>query len=107
MFSETMAIERLQKAATLKISAPQTAEVGDVVTVRISVTNTGAGHKIPTGLAEIRQMWLDVLVVDASDNVIYQSGAVDGSGNVDPDAVMYHTVVAGCRRVLVRCPTGD
>lgn len=89
-----MAILRLQKAATLTVSAPKTAEAGDEVTIDVAVTNVGAGHKIPTGLSEIRQMWLDIEVTDAEGNIIYRSGAID-DGIVDPSAVMYNTIVAG------------
>lgn len=90
-----MAIERLQKAATLSVNAPKTAEAGTEVTIEVAVTNTGAGHKIPTGLSEIRQMWLHIEVKDANGDIIYRSGAVDADGIIDADAVMYNTVVAG------------
>lgn len=89
-----MAIERLQSAATLVVDAPKSAEAGDTVTVDISITNSGAGHMLPTGLTEMRQMWLDVTATDDHGNQLYRSGALDEAGNIDPDAVIYNTVLA-------------
>jgi len=62
--------------------------------VEVRVTNNGAGHYLPTGITEERQMWLDFKVTDATGRVVYHSGAVDADGNVDPRAVVYNTVVA-------------
>jgi hypothetical protein len=88
-----MAIERLQSAATLVVDAPGSAEAGEAVTVDVSITNSGAGHMLPTGLTEMRQMWLDVTATDADGNQLYRSGALDEDGNIDTDAVVYHTVL--------------
>jgi len=49
------------------------------VTVRIT---NNAGHKIPTGFAEGRQMWIHLKAVDEADNVIYESGIWDDIGDV-------------------------
>jgi len=59
-----MAVERLKKTANLSIDAPQIGQRGDNLSLNISITNSGAGHKIPTGVSEIRQMWLAVSVKD-------------------------------------------
>jgi len=88
-----MAIERLQSAATLVVDAPGSAEAGETVTVDVSITNSGAGHMLPTGLTEMRQMWLDITATDANGNQLYRSGALDADGNIDPDALVYHTVL--------------
>ena len=87
-----MAIQRLQSAATLVMDVPNSAEQGKTVTVNVSITNSGAGHMLPTGLTDMRQMWLDVAATDADGNRFYQSGALDEDGNIDPDAIVYHTV---------------
>lgn len=90
-----MAVERLKHAATLEIVAPKQPKPGALAEVRIKVTNAGAGHYLPTGLTEVRQMWLHVVVTDAKGKAILESGAVDQNGDVDPDAVMYHAVLGG------------
>ncbi|MDO9517674.1 MAG: multiheme c-type cytochrome [Methanosarcinaceae archaeon] len=88
-----MAIERLQSAATLVVDAPRSAEAGDTVTVDISITNSGAGHMLPTGLTDMREMWLDVTATDGDGNKFYHYGALDEDKNIDPDTLVYHTVL--------------
>jgi hypothetical protein len=55
--------ERLKAAATLELDVPEVVEGGEVP-VTITITNSGAGHYLPTGLTEVRQMWLEVTATD-------------------------------------------
>ncbi len=59
----------LDKAATLTATRN-----GSALNVRI--TNE-TGHKLPTGYAEGRQMWLNVKAYDRLCNVVWESGAYD------------------------------
>jgi Cytochrome c554 and c-prime len=65
----------LRSAATVKILAPPTLRAGPNL-VQVRVTNVGAGHKLPTGFPEGREMWLDFKVVDARNVEVYRLGAV-------------------------------
>jgi len=48
-----------------------------------TLDNVGNGHKWPSGAAQDRRAWAEVIAYDASGNVLYSSGAVpDGT---DPD----------------------
>ncbi len=87
---EKLARERLKSAAKLAIEDIEL--VNDRVNLRLRVTNSGAGHKIPTGLTEARMIWLDVNVMDATGKTIFRSGGPDEHGYVGNDAVKYHTV---------------
>lgn len=56
----------LQKAATVEIDAPSDiVPAGKQEKVQVRIKNTGAGHSIPTGLTEVRNMWLTVYAVGA------------------------------------------
>ena len=66
---------------------------GEEAAINILVTNNGAGHKIPTGLTDEREVWLDVTVTDVKGRVIFRSGFLDEEGNIEPDAVIYYTVL--------------
>ncbi|MDP2234683.1 MAG: multiheme c-type cytochrome, partial [Actinomycetota bacterium] len=55
-----LAEERLKAAATMEVQVPEIVEVGSSADVVVTITNSGAGHKLPTGLTEVRQMWLEV-----------------------------------------------
>lgn len=80
----------LQEAADLRISAPVGVSVGADVSLDVTITNSGAGHSLPTGALDQRHMWVEVKVTDAANHVVYHSGWFDGkTGQVDPQAVMY------------------
>jgi hypothetical protein len=82
-----MAEERLQNAATVTIGGRL-----DGASFRVTVTNTGAGHSIPTGLAHVRQVWLEVTAKDRDGTVLLHSGKLDGNGYLDSSAVVFKTV---------------
>ena len=85
--------QRLKTAAKLALRLPAGAKAGSTVELGVAVTNTAAGHAIPTSITELRQVWIDLRVTDAKGKEILRSGAVDDTGRVDPDAVMYHSVL--------------
>ena len=59
----------LKSAAKVKIEAPEVAEPGKETSVSVTITNVGAGHYLPTGLTEVREMWLEVSLVAADGTV--------------------------------------
>jgi len=53
--------EMIRKAATLRISSEWGQKDGkEGLKVTVAITNSGAGHLIPTGIPGIREMWLEV-----------------------------------------------
>ena len=50
----------------------------------------GAGHNLPTSLTEVRQMWIELVVTDATGSTIYHSGKLDDDGTIDPKAKMFN-----------------
>ncbi len=55
----------LKSAATVELDVPEIVAPGTVASVTVSVTNKGAGHYLPTGLTEVREMWLSVSAENA------------------------------------------
>lgn len=70
----------LKNAATLALVAPSILEGSKTTTATVTITNTGAGHNLPTGITEIRQMWLQLTLVgsDGKETVLgtHQFGTV-------------------------------
>lgn len=56
----------LKSAAKIAIEAPEITAEGETASVTVTVSNTGAGHYLPTGLTEVREMWLTVYAEDAA-----------------------------------------
>lgn len=67
----------LQSAATIEfVKAPRVVKVGQNITIQIKVANVGAGHKLPTGFPEGREVWIDFQAKDAHGKQIYRLGAI-------------------------------
>jgi len=80
----------LESAATISVSAPATVARGEVASVIVDVTNVGSGHNIPSGFSQERQMWVELLVTDGDETLLYESGTLvdtahPETGEMDPD----------------------
>lgn len=58
--------ERLKAAAQLDVEVEDIVSAGQTVAITTTITNIGAGHYLPTGLTEVREMWLEVTANDAA-----------------------------------------
>ncbi len=83
-FGLTAAAERsremLRRAGTIEIvEAPEQFVPGSVARVSVKVSNTGTGHKLPTGFPEGREVWIDFKVTNENGDEVYRLGrVVDG-----------------------------
>ena len=91
------ALKRLRSAASLEVLPPSQARAGNVASLKVKVTNVGAGHFLPTGLTETREMWLEVTVTGPGGEKLLESGKLDEKGEIGPEAVLYHTVFANSK----------
>jgi len=82
-----MAEDRLKNAVDIRID-PKTD--GNNIVVRI--INTGAGHEVPTGLANVRQVWLKVIVKDSKGKIIFTSGIPDKKGYLPRESIVYNII---------------
>lgn len=83
-----MAQERLQNAASLSIGSVVPGEKK----LSVKITNDGAGHSLPTGLGDLRQVWLEISVSRADNKVYFSSGVISKSHEVPDDARIFRTV---------------
>jgi len=72
----------MKSAARLDTMVAKEVDPGQSMTLKVKVTNL-TGHKLPTGFAEGRQMWLYVRAADKDGNVFFEDGALDVDGNLD------------------------
>jgi len=82
-----MAIERLKNAATLSFYISKNKRK-----IIIKVNNSGAGHSIPTGVANFRQVWLEVSVKDGKGSNIFNSGFLNKKGELEKNSFIFNTV---------------
>ncbi len=82
-----MAEDRLKNAVVIKVDHKTE---NDKIIVRI--LNNGAGHNVPTGLTNVRQVWLKVIVKDIKGKIIYTTGVADKKGYLPADTRFFSTV---------------
>jgi hypothetical protein len=61
--------------------------------LEVKVTNLMAGHSIPTGVTDLRQLWLEVIATDSSGQTVFNSGTLDRAGNVQEGSSIFHVVL--------------
>ena len=62
--------------------------------IYVGVTNIGAGHNLPTGVADFRQLWLDITVKNADGKTIFTSGKLQKDGSLKKETRMFKKVFA-------------
>ena len=80
-----MAVERLTHAADIFLI------MMDAHTARVVVTNTGAGHSLPTGVGDLRQVWVEVTLTDSGGTPVFQTGVPDENNELPENTVMFRT----------------
>jgi hypothetical protein len=64
----------LRRALTLTLDAPQHA--AGRLAIPIVVENVGAGHRVPAGFSQERELWVHVKVTDGAGAIVYESGEI-------------------------------
>lgn len=59
----------------------------------VTITNSGTGHYLPTGAADLRQVWLEASLDDSVGQRVWQSGVLDQYGQLNSDAVQFRKVL--------------
>ncbi len=85
-----IARDRLARAAEIEIE-PYEINGGEL-RFEINVTNVGAGHMLPTGVTEERQVWLEVELYDENGELLEHWGATDEHGKIAEDTLILGTV---------------
>lgn len=86
-------IAMLRSAAAIEVLNPKNPVApGSMVTVMYKVSNVGAGHKLPTGFPEGREMWVDFRVVGQAGKVFYRSGNIE-NGKTAPGTKSFKVVM--------------
>ena len=66
--------------------------LGEAVDLTTIVTNVGVGHDFPGGTTDINEAWVHLRVVDAQNDVVFESGGLTEHNDVDPKAHFYRTL---------------
>lgn len=80
-----------QTVQLLKTSAKLDVDIKENKLI-VGVKNVGAGHHLPTGVADFRELWLDVSVRDKNGNLVLSSGKLKSDGNIEDGSRLFQKV---------------
>ncbi len=61
--------------------------------LEVRVSNVGAAHAIPTGVADLRELWLEIRGLDVSGRTVFSSGVLDAAGGFKAGTRVFHQVL--------------
>jgi hypothetical protein len=62
---------------TFKFSLPKGSRAGRRISIPVEVENTGAGHRVPAGFSQEREIWVELTVSDARGRLVYEVGKLE------------------------------
>lgn len=64
-------------AATFRFAVEPPTRTGNRLAIPVVVENVGAGHRVPAGFSQEREIWIHLRVTDARGALVYETGRVD------------------------------
>lgn len=80
-----------QTLELLRSSAKLDVDIKDGV-LEVGVKNVGAGHHLPTGVADFRELWLEVEIKDKDGKIVFSSGKLKSDGNIEKGSRLFQKV---------------
>ncbi|MEZ4226857.1 MAG: hypothetical protein R3B13_38305 [Polyangiaceae bacterium] len=68
---------QLLLASSVRLTLEPASVRGTRLTLPVTLENVGAGHRVPAGFSQERELWLHLVVSDAEGRVLYEVGRVD------------------------------
>ncbi len=100
--SETQIVETGDIALYIETERP-VASPGDEIRITVYVDNSGTGHKMPSGSAELRHLWLELVAYNGKERIPVPAIAlgtdgydVKGNGSIDQE-ILGEDIPAGTR----------
>ncbi|MBX3188989.1 MAG: hypothetical protein KF819_18355 [Labilithrix sp.] len=61
---------------TFSFALGQGARVGGQLEIPVLIKNVGAGHRVPAGFSQEREIWVELVVKDARGGIVYEVGRI-------------------------------
>jgi hypothetical protein len=74
---------------TLALEAPESAQPGEQLLLKLVMTANKVGHDFPTGPLDIIQSWVEVHVTDQDGQEIFSSGERDDANFIEPGSFLF------------------
>jgi hypothetical protein len=93
-------------ASTFRFAIDTPRQAGDRLEIPIVVENIGAGHRVPAGFSQEREIWVHLRVTDARGRLVYEVGRVDRGDEDLRDKVFLRVNTSDAARDRLGRPLG-
>jgi hypothetical protein len=87
-----MAEARLRSAARIELHAPAGATAGEPLELEVVVHNVAAGHNLPTGVTELRRMWIALQILDQDGSAVLNDDGLDRRGGLRTGTIRFGAI---------------
>lgn len=63
---------------TFRFALTSPSRIGSRLEIPLEIANVGAGHRVPAGFSQEREIWVELRVKDARGQTVYEVGRIDG-----------------------------
>jgi hypothetical protein len=98
--------QRMLLKASFRFSIGDTKRSGGKIEIPIHVENIGAGHRIPAGFSQEREIWVELEVTDARGGVVYEVGKVESAKDDLRDKIFTRVSTSDTSRDFLGRPLG-
>lgn len=85
-------VRHVQPGLIPSTEAPAYCYLGETVNLKVAVTNAQVGHDFPGGTTDINEVWIHFLVKEGQGKTVFESGYINESNDVDPNAHFYRSI---------------
>lgn len=76
---------------TFRFAIGKSARIGSRLEIPIEIENVGAGHRVPAGFSQEREIWVEMTVRDGRGDVVYEVGTIASDDDDLRDKVFLRT----------------
>jgi hypothetical protein len=98
--------QRMLLKASFQFSIGEAKRAGGKIEIPIHVENIGAGHRIPAGFSQEREIWVEIEVTDAHGEIIYEVGRVESAKDDLRDKIFSRVNTSDASRDFLGRPLG-
>lgn len=98
--------QRMLLEAAFRFRVGDATRSGSRLSIPIEIENTGAGHRVPAGFSQEREIWVELEVKDARGGLVYEVGHLASAKDDLKDKIMTRVNVDDTSRDFAGRPLG-
>jgi hypothetical protein len=98
--------QRMLLKASFDFSIGESTRTAGVIKIPINIENVGAGHRVPAGFSQEREIWVELEVTDARGDLVYEVGKIENAKEDLHDKIFLRVNTSDASRDFLGRPLG-